>query len=86
MAAEPKINWKATFEQYYIPMTKESLKKKGIKLEEWKSTQNQEEHHFFRVNKGKGYQPHQYLFGYNPEVVELRQIDGDLWELTIKDG
>lgn len=41
-----------------------------IKLEIWKSTLNQEERHYFRVNKGKGYQGHQYVFGYNPEVVK----------------
>lgn len=40
-----------------------------LKLEVWKSNMNQEERHYFRSNKGKGYQRHQYVFGYNPELV-----------------
>jgi len=45
-----------------------------MKLEIWKSTLNQEERHYFRVNKGKGYQRHQYVFGYNPEVLKPKVV------------
>lgn len=58
--------------------------KEKLKLETWKSTQNQEERHYFKVGKGKGYQPHQYMFGYNPMVVDLKKISDDLYELSIK--
>jgi hypothetical protein len=60
------------------------MKKPALKLEVWTSTQNQEEKHYFIVNKGKGYQKHQYVFGYNPETVEVKKISDDLYELTIK--
>lgn len=40
-----------------------------MKLEIWRSTLNQEERHYFTVNKGKGYQRHQYVFGYNPKAI-----------------
>lgn len=47
---------------------------KRIKLEIWKSSQNQEERHYFIVKKGKGYQQHQYVFGYNPEVIDTKTV------------
>lgn len=47
-------------------------RKLALKLEVWHSTMNQEERHFFLANGGPGYQPHQYVFGYNPKVVKPR--------------
>lgn len=40
-----------------------------IKFETWKSSQNNEEKHFFLVNEGTGYQPHKYVWGYNPQLI-----------------
>ena len=42
----------------------------SIEIEEWRSTQNREEiHYFVRDGKRHGYQGGAYLFGYNPELV-----------------
>lgn len=54
-----------------------------LKLERWTSNQNQEELHYFIEGTGKGYQPNQYVFGYNPKVVTVKKIQDDLYELSI---
>lgn len=41
-----------------------------LKLEVWRSTMNNEEKHYFLVNEGTGYQPHKYVFGYNPQLIK----------------
>ncbi len=41
-----------------------------IELEEWTSTQNRcERHYFLRDGQQHGYQRGQYVFGYNPAMV-----------------
>lgn len=46
--------------------------KKKLKLEVWRSTMNQQERHYFVPKEGRGYQAHQYVFGYNPEVFPVK--------------
>lgn len=57
-----------------------------LKLEVWRSTMNHIERHYFRINSNRGYQQNEYVFGFNPEVIEVREVTEGLWELSLKDG
>lgn len=45
-----------------------------MKLEIWHSSLNQEERHYFIEDGGKGYQTHQYVFGYNPQLITRKKL------------
>jgi len=47
---------------------------KPIKLEIWKSSENQEEHHYFMVGQRQGHEENSYLFGINPKFLNEDQV------------
>lgn len=45
-----------------------------MKMEVWKSSDNNVECHIFIPDKGHGYQSGQYVFGYNPRIIKKNTI------------
>jgi hypothetical protein len=46
-----------------------------LRLEEWKSTENRHEKHYFMADGlAAGYQKSSYVFGYNPEIVSPDKV------------
>jgi hypothetical protein len=52
-----------------------SLHISDFKLEEWKSSQNHVERHFFIPGNEIGYQSSRYVWGYNPQLISESQVD-----------
>lgn len=46
-----------------------------LHLEVWNSSENRQERHYFRKDDNNhGYQNAQYVFGYNPEVINEETV------------
>lgn len=45
------------------------------KLEIWRSSENQEEHHYFMVGQAQGHEPNAYLFGINPRFFGPEKVE-----------
>lgn len=50
------------------------LKAIDIKLEVWKSSENQEEHHYFLMDKPSGHELYTYAFGINPKLFDPESV------------
>lgn len=46
-----------------------------LQLEEWKSSANRKEQHYFIEGGDKGYQHNTYVFGFNPELIDESTAD-----------